>query len=191
MPLCIRSYATAMYLQFVEGNFIKVNLVFAKTQLVPVAKGRKKCKKFTVSRFELMGVLIGVCAANFVAIELKLPIMEQILWTNSQFVLHWLKTRKPLPVFVENRVREIRSQKDLSFHYISSDQNPSDCATRGLTVTDIKKISLWWHGPIWLLKEQSMWQSWKLPELNSVFVMRFIKMKVWNKIKGIISRIIY
>ena len=122
-----------------------------------------------------------------------------------------------------------------SFRYITSDQNPSDCATRGLTVTDIKNSSLWWHGPIWLLKEQAMWPSWKLPELTSenlnrlqledkesqiiinvstdkrnglkddleiflfgmkkltsslrkllrisVFVMRFIKVKVWNNIE--------
>ena len=228
----VHYYATAVYLRSVEENSVKVNLVFAKTRLVPVAKGRKKCKK---SRLELMGVLIGVRAANFVAAELKLPLMERILWTDSQCVLHWLKTKKPLPVFIENRVREIRSQKDLSFRYITSDQNPSDCATRGLTVTDIKNSSLWWHGPIWLLKEQAMWPSWKLPELTSenlnplqledkesqiiinvstdkrngskddleiflfgmkkltsslrkvlrisVFVMRFIKVKVWNNIE--------
>ena len=114
-----------------------------------------------------MGVLIGVRAANFVAVELKLTITERILWTDSQCVLHWMKTRKPLPVFVENRVREIRSQRDLSFRYIASDQNPADCATRGLAVVDIKSSSLWWHGPSWLLEKQSMWPSWKLPELTS------------------------
>ena len=163
----VHCYATAVYLRSVEENSVKVNLVFAKTRLVPAARGRKKCKKLTVPRLELMGVLIGVCVANFVAAELKLPLMERILWTDSQCVLHWLKTKKPLPVFIENRVREIRSQKDLSFRYITSDQNPSDCATRGLTVTDIKNSLLWWHGPIWLLKEQAMWPSWKLPKFTS------------------------
>ena len=230
----IHCYATAVYLRSVEENSITVNLVFAKTRLVPVTK-QKKCKKLTVPRLELMGVLIGVRAANFVASELKLTVTERILWTDSQCVLYWLKTRKPLPVFVENRVREIRSQKGLSFHYIASDQNPSDCATRGLSVMDIKGSSLWWHGPSWLLEKQSMWPTWKLPELTSeilnqlhteskesqitmnvntdekngptnvetflfgmkklvsslrkllrisVFVMRYIKMKVWNRIEG-------
>ena len=134
----VHCYATAVYLRSIEENSIKVNLVFAKTRLVPIAKGRKKCKKLTVPRLELMGVLISVRAANFVAVELKLTITERILWTDSQCVLHWMKTRKPLPVFVENRVREIRSQRDLSFRYIASDQNPADCATRGLAVVDIK-----------------------------------------------------
>ena len=104
----VHCYATAVYLRSVEENSIKV---FAKTRLVPVAKGRKKCTKLTIPRLELMGVLIGVRAANLVAVELKLTITERILWTDSQCVLHWLKTRKPLSVFVENRVRKIRSQK--------------------------------------------------------------------------------
>ena len=138
-----------------------------------MAKGRKKCKKLTVPRLELMRVLVGVCTANFVVAELKLPIMERILWTDFQCVLHCLKTKKPLPVFIENRVREIQSQKDLSFCHITSDQSPSDCATRGFTVTDIKNFLLWWHGPIWLLKEQAMWPSWKLPELTSEILNRF------------------
>jgi len=46
-----------------------------------------------------MGALIGVHVANFVAVELKLTIAEQISWTSSQCVLHWLKTRKLLPFF--------------------------------------------------------------------------------------------
>ena len=51
----VHCYATAVYLRSVEEHSIKVNLVFAKTRLVPVAKGRKKCKKLTVPRLELMG----------------------------------------------------------------------------------------------------------------------------------------
>ena len=91
----VHCYATAVYLQSVEENSIKVNLVFAKTQLVPVDKGRKKCQKLTVARLELMGALIGARAVNFVAAELKLPLMEQILWTASQCALYWLKIKKP------------------------------------------------------------------------------------------------
>ena len=135
-----------MYLRTDEENSTTVNLVFAKTRLIPVSKGKKN-KKLKVPRLELMGVLIGVRAANFVAVQLKITITERILWTDSQCVLHWLKTRNPLPVFVENKVREIQSQKDLSFYNIAFDQNPSDCATRGLSVKDIEKSSLWWHGP--------------------------------------------
>ena len=50
-----------------------------------------------------MKVLISVRAANFVAAELKVTITERILWTDSQCVLHWLKTRKPLTVLSMGR----------------------------------------------------------------------------------------
>ena len=86
-----------------------------------------------------MATLIGVRAANFVTKELYLNIDEQILWTDSQCALHWLKTKKPLPVFVENRIKEIQSQKNISFCYIASNQNPSDYTTRGLSAADIKE----------------------------------------------------
>jgi len=47
----VHCYATAVYLRSVEENSITVNLVFAKTRLVPVTK--KKCKKLTMPRLEL------------------------------------------------------------------------------------------------------------------------------------------
>jgi len=53
----------------------------------------------------VMGVLIGVRAGNFVASELKLTVTERIVWTDSQCFLCWLK---PLPVFVENQVIDRR-----------------------------------------------------------------------------------
>ena len=97
----VKCYAAAVYLQCITGNSSKTNLVFAKTRLVPVNKRKNKCKKWTIPRLELLAVLIRVRAANFVAAKLKVPIIERILWTDSQCVLHWLKTRKPLPIFVE------------------------------------------------------------------------------------------
>ena len=39
-------------------------------------------------RLELLAMLIGVRAANFVSKELRLTIPEGILWTDSQCVLH-------------------------------------------------------------------------------------------------------
>jgi len=77
-----------------------------------------------------MATLIGVHAENFVTKELNLNIEERILWTDSHCALHWLKTRKPLPTFVENCIKEIQSQKDRLFCYIASNQNPADYATR-------------------------------------------------------------
>ena len=63
-------------LRTVDENSTTVNLVFAKTRLIPVSKGKKINNKLTVPRLELMEVLIGIHAANFVAAELKITITE-------------------------------------------------------------------------------------------------------------------
>ena len=107
-------------------------------RLAPSSTGKKKnannSGEITLPRLELLGVLIGVRAANFIVQELKLPIYKRYLWTDSECVLHWMKSSKLLPLFVENRIKEIRMEKDITFCYIPSKQNPADYATRGLTV---------------------------------------------------------
>ena len=137
------------------------NLMFSKMRLAPVTSSRgqkgQKCKDVTLPRLELLAVLIGVHAGNFVTKELKLPISKRILWTNSECVLHRMKTTKPLPLFVENRITEIRKEKVITFCYIPSNQNPVDYATRGFTVPEIVDTNLWWHGPGWLISNEVDW----------------------------------
>ena len=87
---------------------------------------------------------IGVRAANFVASELKIASLKRILWANSTFVLlHWLKTYKPLPVFADNRVIEVLKATDISFCYVSSNENTADLRTRGLSGEEISEVKLW------------------------------------------------
>ena len=114
----------------------------------------------------MLAVTIGVRAANFVAKELKILLTKRILWTDSTCVLHWLKTNKPLPLFVENRVTEIKRETDITFRYVPSDQNPADFPTRGLSVSEISKARLWWHGPFWLEKPERLWPEWCLPQIT-------------------------
>ena len=99
----------------------QVNLLFSKMRLVPITRKKKKnLKDITIPRLELLAVLIGVRAANFLIKELGVNVFKRILWSDSQCVLHWLKTRKPLSLFDENRVKEILVEKDISIRYIVS-----------------------------------------------------------------------
>ena len=93
-------------------------------------------------------------------------VSKRILWSDSQCVLHWLKTRKPLSVFVENRVKEILEEKDISIRYILSEENPADIPTRGSCAFKIAQSKLWWHGPSWLQNEESTWPVKNLPNKN-------------------------
>ena len=113
-------YATTIYLRALDGPIAETNLVFSRMRLVPTGKGKSKLRKLTIPRLELLAVVIGIRAANFVVHELRLNISERIIWTDSQCVLYWLKTRKPLSVFVDNRIKEIKQQPDIKFRYIAS-----------------------------------------------------------------------
>ena len=93
-----------------------------------------------------------------------LSVAKRIILTDSQCVLYWLRSSKPLPVFVQNRVNEIRQEKYISFGYIPPEENPADMATRGLAVSEIKQSKFWWHG---LEYAECKWPSWNLSDISS------------------------
>ena len=160
----MKAYATAIYLRTERQNTFCVNLVFSKMRLVSKGTRKKRLKKdITLPCLELLAVTIGVRAANFVVSELKIISLKRILWTDSTCVLHWLKTCKPLPLFVDNRVKEILKATDISFCYVPSKENPADFPTRGLSATEILETRLWWHGPSWLKNSEDAWPDWHVP----------------------------
>ena len=105
-----KAYATVLYLRLQNGQ---TNVLFSKMCLIP--KKRKQSKIITIPCLELLPALIGITAANFLVKVLEVDVSKRILWTDSQCVLHWLKTKKPLTVFIQNRVKEILMKKDISF----------------------------------------------------------------------------
>jgi diketogulonate reductase-like aldo/keto reductase len=88
--------------QSIYSKKMQPNLIFAKTRLAPV-------KKMTIPRLELMPVLIGVRCLKFVKTQLMIEISHEYFWTDSQIALDWINSKKQLPVFVKNRVKEIKS----------------------------------------------------------------------------------
>ena len=78
-----------------------------------------------------------------------------------------MTTCKPLPVFVQNRLREITSHSDIKFDYVSTSQNPADLATRGVPADELIHNNLWWHGPSWLTDHPLQWPSWKSTQFDS------------------------
>ena len=65
-------------------------------------------------------------------------------------VLRWISSQKSQPVFVENRLREIRAGPNFRFRYVPTDQNPADISSRSVRFSQLGPSSLWWHGPPWL-----------------------------------------
>jgi len=75
-----------------------------------------------------------------------------------------MRTTKPLPLFINNRIKEVRSHDDVTFCYVPSKQNPADLPTRRLTVSAIVNSNLWCQRPEWLNTE--IWPKWNIPELT-------------------------
>ena len=152
-----KAYATAIYLlQSLSGSH-KSDLIFSKTRLSP--------QNITISRLELLGVLIGVRALKFVLNELHLKVTHMVVFTDSLCVLQWLNTKKPLSSFMTNRLREIMALEGVTFRHIPSEQNPADMATRGQPPSELS--SMWWNGPSWLTQPEQQWPDSKTPALDS------------------------
>nr|CAD2178931.1 unnamed protein product [Meloidogyne enterolobii] len=129
------SYAAAVYLR----SESKTRLVFSKNGT--------------------HGSIVGVRVTAFVSAQIHRPITATHLWCDSQIVLAWIKNRETQPVFVENRLREIRKQQNMTFHYVNTSFNPADVATRGTTAAQLMESQLWWNGPTWINAPSDQWPS--------------------------------
>ena len=153
------AYAAAVYLrQEIHGKGCKVDLIFSKTRLIPN-------KQITIPRLELLAAIIGTRCMKFVQEELNVEISEKHIWVDSQCVLNWINSKRTLGTFVENRMKEIKRDKDTKLHYISTKENPADMAGRGTGTQELKDNKLWWHGPKWLTNSKQDWSEWQ-PELT-------------------------
>ena len=140
-----KAYASSVYLIQEDGNTVKSDLIFAKSRLAPV-------KDITIPRLELMAVLIGTRCMKFVESQLKIHVKDMFLMTDSLCVLQWLSTEKTLPVFVKNRVKEIKGHQGIEFRFVNSQNNSADVASRGCTTHNLCENQMWWHGPENLLE---------------------------------------
>lgn len=82
-------------------------------------------------------------------------------WTDSSVVLAWLENpSSKLKTFVANRVAAIQHKsidKGFKWPWVSGEDNPADCASRGVMPHDLKNHSFWWTGPEWLLSGEDSW----------------------------------
>ncbi|EPB72436.1 hypothetical protein ANCCEY_08469 [Ancylostoma ceylanicum] len=114
---------------------------------------------------ELLAARNCVFLAQFLVKELDFNISHIHFFSDSQITLHWIHSSKPLKQFVHNRVTAIRKILDqfqkqgisTKFHYVASEDNPADCATRGIP-TDAN-ADMWWNGPSFLRDSPENWPN--------------------------------
>ncbi|XP_070577615.1 uncharacterized protein [Ptychodera flava] len=137
-----KAYGAVAYLRHEQNTA----LIMSKTRVAPI-------KTVTLPRLELMATLIAARLAKFIRESLAklVNITRCVLWSDSQIVIHWVNNNsQKLPVFVQNRVREIRSISVDALMYCPTKDNPADIITRGIPASKLQENSLWWNGPRWL-----------------------------------------
>ena len=153
------AYAAAVYLRTHSSAGVTSTLVFSKNRLAPI-------RTITLPRLELMGVVLGIRCLAFVREHLQCLNLASIdyLWTDSKCVMAWLSTTKVLPVFVRNRIDEIRAHPAI-VRYVSSAENPADLPSRGIDAKALDSAAMWWHGPAWLFEPKEEWPQWHVQPL--------------------------
>ena len=87
------TYAPVVYLRILNGTSRTVHLMFSKTRLAPI-KGT-----LSIPRLELMSVLIGCRASQFVVDQLGFKGVKQRVFTDSKCVIEWYYSKKELKRF--------------------------------------------------------------------------------------------
>ncbi|XP_063618746.1 uncharacterized protein LOC134791628 [Cydia splendana] len=130
------------------------SLVMAKTRVSPI-------RVQSLPRLELSGCLLLAHLVDKLrrAFKDKFKIHDIVLFTDSQIVLHWIKSPyKKLHTFVSHRLMEIiELTKSEMWNYVNTKENAADLLTRGVYPQNLQSNSLWWNGPDWLLRDPSTW----------------------------------
>lgn len=145
------AYAAVVYVRIIKGTEIFVHLVAAKTKVAPL-------KQVTLPRLELCGATLLSKLMGSVVTALEMENCEKYAWCDSKIVLDWVNGNpQRWKTFVSNRVMQITAGTKVKWNYVPSQDNPADCASRGVTPIQLLNHRLWWTGPEWLRKVESNW----------------------------------
>ncbi len=123
---------------------VEVGFVMGKAKLAPLSEP-------TIPRLELYAAVLAVEMADLIADELELEINDMKFFTDSKVVIGYIYNEsKRLYVYVHNRVQRIcQSSRPEQWHYVRTEENPADHASRSLPASCLPQTS-WFTGPSFL-----------------------------------------
>ncbi|KAK6742031.1 hypothetical protein RB195_009726 [Necator americanus] len=129
----------------------------------------------TIPKLELLGILIAARLGCSILSAVQAKIEEVNIVSDSEIALYWIKSSKKVPVFVANqraKILSIKQQLDnrgatVKFFHVSTENNPADAGTRGLTAQEIIEND-WIKGPRWLENHCSEWPIKSINTLSDV-----------------------
>ncbi|XP_073667523.1 uncharacterized protein [Paramisgurnus dabryanus] len=142
-------YGECTYLKAIDtsGN-VHCSLVMGKARVAPT-------KITTIPRLELSAAVVAVQTSDLLRKELEINNLDEYFWTDSRVVLGYINNdAKRFHVFVANRVQRIKQSTDAKqWRNVTSEENPADYASRGLTAEELIS-SNWFTGPKFLWREE-------------------------------------
>ncbi|XP_050435209.1 uncharacterized protein LOC126842324 [Adelges cooleyi] len=149
------AYAAIVYLRVCTSNRIGCHLLMGKAKISPTTK-------MSIPRLELCGAWLLAHLLDYVSKNLKsLSIGTVTAWTDSTVALAWIKSpTSRLKTFVANRVAQIQLlTKGYTWRHVPTEENPADCASRGLSPQQLTNHDLWWKGPTFLCQPKNTWPA--------------------------------
>jgi hypothetical protein len=93
--------------------------------------------------------------------SLSLSTASVHLWSDSNVTLHWIRGHASRwKTYVANRVSQIQLLlPEAQWRHVPGRDNPADCASRGITPSELIDHRLWWTGPAWLSEDEDRWPN--------------------------------
>jgi len=172
---CVASseaYGTVTFLRCDVDSLVSVNVLQSRSRIKPIDDPAtippklihlNICDVFnppgsTILRLELLSCLLGVRLVNSLQEALTTITLKRFFWSDSSVAVNWIHgIDKVRPVFIENRVTEIRkSSFPEEWRHVPVEHNVADILTRERKLKKIFQTS-WWLGPSWLKDDMSSW----------------------------------
>lgn len=149
-----KGFAAAVYLRVETVHSIRCHLVIGKSKVAPL-------KRSSIPRLELCGAVLAARLLRFVvdAYNERLVVDDLHAWTDSTTALAWIRSSPHRwATFVANRTSQIHDLTPPSiWRHVPTQENPVDCASRGLLPSNLVDHPLWWTGPRFLRKNSEEW----------------------------------
>lgn len=142
------AYAGVAFIRIEDVTGVHIQLLMAKSRVAPLEK--KKPKKVTIPRLELLACVIGARLSFLVRESLDFQEVPIHFWSDSTTCLAWINRDEDWGTFVGNRVREVVKLTDKNqWRHVPGCMNPADLPSRGCNPRSLLE-SRWWEGPEWL-----------------------------------------
>lgn len=147
-----QAFAAVCYFRVKSAEGTEVTFVSSKTRVTPL-------KSISIPRAELQAAVLGTRMAIMVKESHDISPHRTFFWSDSVTVLRWLRMDGGrLKQFVSHRIGEIQESTNVEdWHWIPTDLNVADDATRDDKPCDWSNSSRWRNGPSFLKLEMDQW----------------------------------